>query len=181
MLLTRVFPRLKKVNDFNYQYTHTISFSKDCFRSTDLKKYKQFVWPQAVLFWNNHWTYTRVKGEGGRGAFATHQAPALMYNSITKFSGSDLYPLIGVLMLEKACIYNFNANKCPYLALWLDRPIILSSLTAQMWSPTPIRPSSPTAPPFRTDLTTHPQPSSSPFRVKPGWSAPWNWAYWKHV
>ena len=57
------------------------------------------------------------RGGGGRGAFATHQAPALMYNSITKFSGSDLYPLIGVLMLEKACIYNFNANKCPYLAL----------------------------------------------------------------
>ena len=104
-----------------------------------------------------------------------------MYNSITKFSGSVLYPLVGVLILEKACINNFNGNKCQYLALWLDRPIILSSLTAQMWSPTPIRPSSPTAPPFRTDLTTHPQPSSSPFSVKPGWSAPRNWAYWKHV
>lgn len=74
----------------------------------------------------------KSKREGGKGAFGTHQAPVLMVNSITKFSGSDFYPLIGVLILEKACIYNFNANKCQYLALWLDRPIILSSLTAQM-------------------------------------------------
>ena len=37
-----------------------------------------------------------------------------------------------------------------------------------MWSPTPMRPSSPTAPPLSTDFTTQPQPSSSPFRVNPG-------------
>ena len=37
-----------------------------------------------------------------------------------------------------------------------------------MWSPTPTRPSSPTAPPLSTDFTTQPQPSSSPFRVNPG-------------
>lgn len=54
-----------------------------------------------------------------------------------------------------------------YLALWPDRPIILSSFTATIWSPTPTRPSSPTAPPFSTDFTTQPHPSSSPFRVNP--------------
>lgn len=57
---------------------------------------------------------------------------------------------------------------CPYLALWPDKPIILSSFTATMWSPTPIRPSSPTAPPLSTDFTTQPHPSSSPLRVSPG-------------
>ena len=62
--------------------------------------------------------------------------------------------------------------KVNYLELHLARcpesPIMLSSLTATRWSPTPIRPSSPTAPPLKTDLTTQPQPSSSPFKVRPG-------------